>query len=223
MSNRLPDHLRVRARKIARHEFGHYVTARLMGFRVGQVSIELTGEFEGQRGETAINLTNNLHSLDDARSYLERRVLVLYAGAISEVLPLNRSSNFDNEEAINIFNNPGLGAEQDRTKVVELIHALRNISYTTTDISDEAATQANLSELTDRLWKKATELVHEYASTIGGLADNLAGQVTGLKQRAVLTASYLDSLAGVKTLQAISYLPITSSLPTNSAQTLPLP
>jgi hypothetical protein len=196
----LPDHLRRLAQRVAQHEMGHYVVARALGFRTGDVSIELTGPVDGHRGTAAVTLPQALRSLDDLRSYLERRVIVLYAGGAAETLPGPGAPTrtVDIEQAIKVIQNPGMGAEQDHAKARELIHTLRNVGRPDTDLGDEAAVQAELTALDQRLFTRAVELVEANADTIVGLASNLAARVPAIRSLVTLLAADLEALPAVR-------------------------
>jgi hypothetical protein len=196
----LPDHLQRLARRVAQHEMGHYVVARALGFRTGDVSIEIIGPMDGHRGAAAVVLPKEVRSMDELRIYLERRVLVLYAGGAAETLPSQGApiKTVDLEQAVKVIQNPGLGAEQDHAKARELIHVLRNISRPDTDVGDDATVQAQLDELDKKLFNRAIELVEANADVIIGLAGNLAGRVQTTKSIVTLTAAYLEALPGVQ-------------------------
>jgi len=196
MPQTLPDHLRDLARRVAQHEMGHYVVARLMGFRTGDVSIELTGLMGGHQGRAALELPTATGSLDQVADYLRRRVIVLYAGGIAEALPAygSPSKSVDVDKAIEIIRNPIHGAEQDHAKATELIHVLRNIAKHDTDAVDGRTVQAELDELDGQLFSRAVQLVEEHADAVLGLAGNLAARVTAIKSPAIITATELKRL-----------------------------
>ncbi len=202
----LPDHLRRLAGRVAQHEMGHYVVARALGFRTGDVSIEILGPIDGHRGTAALTLPEPIGSIDELCTYLERRVIVLYAGGTAETLPGPGSptKKVDVEEAVRIIRNPGQGAEQDHAKARELVHVLRNASMPKSDVSDDVKTQSELDELDARLFSRAVELVEENAETIIGLAGNLAGRVKAPKTKVTLDAAYLEGLQGVQQIARVS-------------------
>lgn len=198
----LPEHLRQIAASVARHEMGHYVIARALGFMTGDVILEIR-EPVGHRGAAEIILQASIKSLEDVRLYLERRVIVLYAGALAETLPYIASptKRVDIKRALEILNTNGQGAEQDYAKVRELIHALRNISHPDTDLADDGAIQADLYEVNDKLFYRAVELVETLAETITGLGQNLADRVEEIGKVVKLEAVYLEDLPCMKTIE----------------------
>ncbi len=210
----LPDHLRRLARRVAQHEMGHYVVARALGFRTGDVSIEIIGPIDGHHGTAAVTLPEPIGSIEELCTYLERRVIVLYAGGAAETLPGQGSptKKVDAEEAVKIIRNPGQGAEQDHAKARELIHVLRNASTPKSDVSDDAKIQGELDELDAKLFSRAVELVEENAETIIGLAGNLAGRVQAPKTKVKLDAAYLEGLQGVRQITQASPLKATNGM-----------
>lgn len=205
MKNGLPDHLRRLAVDVAKHEMGHYVVSKALGFGTGDVSLEITGLVDGHRGGADITLPTRLATQGDVESYLRRRVQVLYAGALAESLPENLiGGKVDNARAIEIIRG-GHGAEQDHAKARELVHLIRNIRQTTAHPGDEEAVQAELTALDEELWAQATCLVELHADMIVGLACNLANRVQALKQKVVWAGSEIDSLPPVA--QFLSTLP----------------
>jgi hypothetical protein len=202
----LPDHLRRLAVRVAQHEMGHYVVARALGFRTGDVSIEIIGPIDGHHGTAAVTLPEPIVSIDELCTYLERRVIVLYAGGAAEALAGcgSPTKKVDVEEAVKIIRNPGQGAEQDHAKARELIHVLRNVSMPESDTSDDAKTQSELDEIDAKLFSRAVELVEENAETIIGLAGNLADRVNAPKTKVKLDAAYLEGLQGVQQIAQAS-------------------
>lgn len=209
MAQSLPEHLRDLARRVAQHEFGHYVVARALGFQTGDVSIELTGPIAGNRGQAAVTLQTPTGSLDLAVDYLSRRVIVLYSGAVAEALPRygSPSKSVDIDSAIEIIRNPALGAEQDHAKARELIQVLRNIKHSDTDPEDGGRTQSELDKLDEQLFGRAVELVEAHVDTILGLAGNLSVRVIEMKVPFVITAAELESLPSVQKIVVVPTFP----------------
>ena len=201
MNSGLPRHLRELARTVAQHEMGHYVVARLLGFRTSDVSLELTGQINGHRGEAAVILGEPIRTLEEAGCYLRRRIQVLYAGALAETLPPRQSptKGANVEEAIRILTTPGNGAEQDFAKARELIQMLRNIKHPEDAIDDDEL-QQQLAAINDQLWGSAVNLVQEHDELIVGLAMNLADRVKRINERIVISASELERIPALKEL-----------------------
>lgn len=197
----LVHHIRQLAARVAQHEMGHYVIARALGFRTGDVSIMITRP-NGHYATSAITLPEAIESIEDLRVYLERRIIVLYAGALAETLsgPGSPEKNVNIDKAREILENPNQGGEQDHAKVRELVHVLRNVSHPSTNLSDEKELQTELNELNGRLFNRAAELVEDLAETIIGLGCNLANRVKAQGEVVKLTANYLEALPGVQNI-----------------------
>jgi len=88
--------------------------------------------------------------------------------------------------------------------VRELTQVLRNIRYSGTNLSDEDALQAELDELSDRLFSRAAELVEKLAKTITGLGGNLASRVEAQGTVVTLEAVYLEDLPGVQQIVPVT-------------------
>jgi hypothetical protein len=73
------------ATDVVRHEFGHLITAKVLGFTTGP--IELKEKSAGAQLE--LNVTHA--TLEDVATYIEKRIQVLYAGAIAECLNKNNT------------------------------------------------------------------------------------------------------------------------------------
>ncbi|HEY1943499.1 MAG TPA: hypothetical protein VGH40_15405 [Roseiarcus sp.] len=204
MNAALPSYLRDTALRVSRHEMGHYVIARLLGFRTGDVSIQIDGP-SAHRGEASLTLPQRLSSLEDVQLYLRKRMAVLCAGALAETLPPRQSpkeNKVDLEEAKQIFATEGKGAEQDFAKYRELVHLLCNIQHgrEADGVDVDSVAQERIDSTTDDVWRYAIQLVNDNADLINDLAANLANRVKNIKERAVLTAADLDNIKAVREL-----------------------
>lgn len=198
-------HHRERALTVAQHEMGHYVLAKVMGFGTGGVTVELTG-FNGSRGASAIYLDQPVSDLDGVVNYLERRVLVLFAGALAEALsPIHiPKKGIDQPKASEIFLGPNLGADDDHSKVREALRLLRNIQHRSQCGEEEVEQQ--IREIANRLWARASELVERFEDTIVGLAG-------ALSQRLVSGGPLSLSITGSMSESLLSGLPSVKELP----------
>lgn len=199
---KLQSHHKVRARQVAQHEMAHYVVARAVGFRTGDVSIKITGH-SGHHGAATIFLAQPVGSLEDVASFLERRVLVLCAGALGETLSASHvpERGVNGAEAVKIIRG-GMGAEQDHAKAREAISLLRNIQNPGTCGEDEI--QAQLDEIDQRLWSRATELVELFESTIAGVAGALLERLEFVDIAATFSADYLEDIPAIKEIPSLA-------------------
>lgn len=202
MAIELPSHLRDTARALAQHEMGHYVVGRVLGYRTGEVSIELV-DWNHYRGGAAIFLAEGLRG-GSVRDYLERRVQVLYAGAQAQTLRRNLpDSKVDEEAAIEIIENPTQGAEQDHAKTRELINIIRNIRHPNTPLPNDDEVNQQLKVISNDLWGRTKDLVDAHANVIVGLAQNLSDRVKRTKQLVQISADELQDLPAVLALSQV--------------------
>ena len=110
---------------------GHYVVARLLGFRTSDVSLEIIGPINGHRGEAAVILGEPMRTLEEVGCYLRRRIQVLYAGALAETLPPRQSptKGVNAEEAMTIIELPETAQTGHLPKLGSLFSMLRNIKH----------------------------------------------------------------------------------------------
>src|ERR1700730_2598824 len=102
---------------ILRHEAGHLVAGKLLGFETGL--IRLTEKDAGAE----ITLTPRLPDIAAIVDYIQRRVIVLYAGVASEAL---RGKTINQEQALNDYSNE-IGMN-DFAKIRELLLLLAGIN-----------------------------------------------------------------------------------------------
>ncbi|HDS1721715.1 peptidase M41 [Pseudomonas putida] len=200
----IPDHHRTRARPIAQHEMGHYVIAKALGFCTGEVSLTLIG-FDGHRGEATLYLYEPFETVPQIRSYLEKRILVLFAGSIAETLPPIQipTRGVDQEKAQTIMLGPT--AENDYGKARELVAMLRNILHPdTSDLSDSSDQKM---QIINRLWDRAVELVEQHDELIVGLASSLVASMKPAQERETYKGTLSEELlAGLPSLQDLQVI-----------------
>jgi ATP-dependent Zn protease len=212
MLKKMPTAIREHALQIANHEMGHYVVARALGFETGDVTLKVTMDLRHQAGASII-LTRSISSIEEMKEHLEGRLIVLFAGAMSQTLSAKHSARklVDKSKATTILNGE-LGAEQDYAKVRELRQLLRNISYPDTDPASSERITAELKEITDRVWLRTQQLVEELADTITGLGAALVDGMVIVEQwgrpadtyEAVLTRETLERLQPVQAIPSLS-------------------
>ncbi|WP_237884649.1 peptidase M41 [Pseudomonas sp. PGPR40] len=208
----MPAALRDYALQIANHEMGHYVVARALGFETGDVTLKVTMVLT-HHGGASITLTRSISSIEAMKEHLERRMMVLFAGAMAQTLPAKHSpeKRVDKSKAAAILKGE-FGAEQDYAKIRELRHLLRNIAYPDTDPASSERITAELKEITDRVWSRTQQIVEALADTITGLAGLLVERMVIVEQwgrpadtyEVVLTGEMLEGLRPVQAIPALS-------------------
>ena len=206
---RIQQHHRERARTLAQHEMGHYVLARVMGFRTGEVTLELIGD-TGHKGGSAIFLDQPTNDIDALANYLKRRIIVLFAGVLAETLPprydtQNRGVN--QSRASEIFHSPFLGAVQDNARVSEALMLLRNVQSRTP--CSEKEVDREMTEIGNLMWARAISLVEQFEDVIVGVAARLTQdlQIVGPVWSQTISASLSEEdLAGIPNLQMLPLL-----------------
>ena len=187
MQSNNPD-LKARAQRVARHECGHYIVARALGFATGFCSVTINFP-NGHKGEAETTLPTALRSISDIDAYLVRRVKVLYAGSLAEALD---ASGIDEKQAlINIRT----GGEQDHAKARELIHIIRDLRHPDTTTEDS---QPELDAIELELWNGAADIVIAERDIIEGLGKRLASEVKDYETRAMLSADVIDALPSIQ-------------------------
>nr|WP_314530094.1 peptidase M41 [uncultured Pseudomonas sp.] len=206
MTSKLPPVVRERALQIAHHEMGHYVVARALGFATGGVTLSVTMDLRHQGG-ASITLVRPIVSMQDMKTHLEARVMVLMAGAMGQTLSSTNpvTKRVAKSEAVAILKG-AQGAEQDYAKVRELQYLLRNIAFPETDPASSDQVAVQLKVITDDLWARTQKIVEELAETITGLAGVLVDGMALVEQwgrpadtyEVVLTAAMLERLGLVR-------------------------
>lgn len=172
--------------RVGRHEAGHYVVARALGFRVGGLSITFIDTTGAYRAGSEVTLPTNLPTILDVSDYLRRRVKVLYAGVLSEAMT---NGEIDGDKALEYIR---AGGADDHSKVRELVNVLRSIEHGETQTDAEA--QLQLDKLDNELWNAAADIVVAEREAIEGLAHRLASEVKAIGVLHEIPKSELDAL-----------------------------
>jgi hypothetical protein len=182
--------------QIARHEIGHMIAARAHGFKTGICSMRVM--FSGganpisHHGTSEIILIEPLPSLSDLTDYLERRIQVLYAGALAE--SLQEDGKVDVEYAIEELKNGG--ATQDFKLASELQWIIRNIKHPVESTHEEARIQA--AEIQTPLWASTIQFVEKHKDLIIGFANRLACSLTHFDQLVTLSEQEIETTPAMK-------------------------
>ena len=165
LDNKLPEYLFEKAQSVLKHELGHHIVARELGFKVGgiQAKVFLGG---GHDGEATIELPTPLRAKEDIVDYLQRRVQVLFAGVLAQQLQPNGVVEVASARDDEFVKNNG---SQDFAKARELTHLLRDILYP--DDQTESEIQGHLTEIWEDLITRAVRIVEECHEMIEGLGN----------------------------------------------------
>jgi len=200
----LPQQYRERVQTIAQHEMGHYIASRHFGFRTGNVSVQVDGLTSGHRGEATIELNVPIRSIAEVDEYLCRRIIILYAGALSEPLftgaPVKKLGKPEQRKAVDIIRDPQSGGHVDHAKIRELRAVLRNVRFPDTPADALDTILEELDTLDKELWGRAIELVEQYYMTICGLAGNLTQRMTQMREKVTISAAELEALPAIQAI-----------------------
>ncbi|TWB38028.1 zinc metalloprotease [Nitrospirillum pindoramense] len=198
-----------RFRKVAQHEFGHYVMARALGFKTTGISV-LIEDSGGYHGTSSITLSESFNSTDDLLAYVRRRAIVLFAGAVAEALPgLTAEQNLvDQSEACKIIDAVDRGAKEDNAKAQEYFHLMRNFYYPDTEPNDQNSVERELKWMCNRTFIDAVNIVNDNADRITKLTDIAFAQSAKTPKFFRLGASELEAMPLVKTIERVKLLEI---------------
>lgn len=99
-------------KSMVRHEFGHYISAKSLGFIVTEVSLN------EKTAHCAIDLIPVIGDIKSLRLYLEKRIQVLLSGSCAEAFD---NTNFNGEKYCKLLDTT---AKNDFSKMSEILRVL---------------------------------------------------------------------------------------------------
>ncbi|QOV28832.1 hypothetical protein INT50_09090 [Vibrio diabolicus] len=187
---KISPYIRNKLRKIGQHEVAHYLAARILGFEVGSVSLKVTDMGGGHEAGSVIKLYCGLSDVSEILTYLENRIVVLYAGVLGESL---ENGEVDNDYALEQLNK---GGKSDFDKVRELLQVLNNIKSPNAEDEDDA--NQSLDIINNELWNKAAKLVGEEHAIITGLGNRIASEINSVGDEFTLSHEEIDQLPSIQ-------------------------
>jgi hypothetical protein len=179
-----------RATIVARHESGHLIVARSYGFSTGD--IKLTTE----EGGAVVELQPSVPTVDKIVEYLEKRIVVLYAGSLAESLVQKK---VDGPKAIKFLNST---AKNDYAKVRELARVLAGIAHP--NVGRDEFEKA-LADNDSRLFNDAAKLIEGNYDVIFDLTQFFARTYVRSKANPfVLTGKEVDTFLADKKIKNIT-------------------
>jgi hypothetical protein len=144
-----------------RHECGHLVVARSLGFPTAGIHLSPT------KAGAGIDLQLSFKTIDDVLEFIEKRVQVLYAGSLAESLSRNKIQ-FEVADKLLMST-----AANDFAKVRELVRMWVGLKHP--DVT-ESKFEEKLTKANDRFYNKAAKLVESNADLIVDLAIFVMGE-----------------------------------------------
>ena len=189
----IPEQLNAFVSQKCRHEYGHYIAARVLGFRTGNVTFRLTSENGDHVGTSEVMVHMPLIETAALIDYLERRVVVLFSGGMAET-PF--SEDIGGEYLEDVLSKGG--GESDSAKITELVEL--HLNLTATDAMEASARCSARTILMKRLRRRSEDIVRAEYSLIAALAAEHAGRMTEVSRGWAwgFTAEDLDAMALIK-------------------------
>jgi hypothetical protein len=189
----------VKLRAMVRHEFGHVVAAKLLGFTTGSVTVTVV---DGQldEGRSEITLTPIFKDLKAVAEYAQRRIQVLYAGTGAEAFDGKETDGIRAEELLKTT------AKNDHAKIRELLRIVAAIRH------PGVIDYQKLGELTTMvdtgLRLKSGDIVEQHGGLIVDLTEFFIKQMKKRSLGATFTlpSAEIDSFPGVASLPAQSWI-----------------
>jgi hypothetical protein len=176
---------------LARHEIGHYVIARVLGFETGSIKLKVLDFHGAHNGHSSSEPRRSLYSVDDVIKYSEDRIQVLFAGALAQSLS---NGKIDDRAAVDVLEKGG--GQNDFAKARELIRLIRNLRYPA--VTYNADVQRGLDEINNDLWARTIALVEKDHHIICGLGDRISAELKYVGEEFELTEEELESLRSIR-------------------------
>ena len=168
---------------VIRHEVGHWVVAKLLGFQVGEIKIHIKQNHLGiyHEAHSHIDLHPVLKSLNDVEQFLLSRVSILWAGVMFQ-------TESDKRKIEDILATDGVS---DNNKLRELCYIIRGIRFPD-DTSQENELE-QIQSIYDECWGNAALIHNENEDAINALVGEINNKVINSNHPYIFTPETLES------------------------------
>ena len=159
---------------VIRHELGHWLAAKKLGFCVGDIGITIHENFSGfgYAGTANILPCHKIDDIEDLKNYLRNRIAILFSGVLSQVM-IKDEAEISSRLVEKLLASDGA---DDNSKIIELTHILRGVLYSD-NMSSEMEIQQR-SEIMSSCWELACSNLEEYKDLIDFLLNEIGKCVT---------------------------------------------
>jgi len=178
--------LRWYVEQIARHELGHAVAAKLLGFKVNGITLQLTAANGDHVATTSLDLSTRSTNIADAMNYVEKRVIILMSGAMAEGESV--------AHLMNTFYPAFDDASFDRQKCDELLQLYLNVKNT------EAGTRS--SDYPSHLISATHNLVRANHAAIVRMATKMAELLQDFGQKVIWSGEQVGEMFAVEGIKS---------------------
>lgn len=174
--------------ELAKHEAGHYVVGRTLGFDVGGISLKMLDAHGGHSGTSTILLSVPTKGIEEVVSYLRKRLAVLYAGVVAQVTV---DGVPDQNRFVACLKQ---GAAGDKSKADELLNVLRNVICQS---ESKEKFESELTNLETEAIQQALEIIVSAKSCVDNIAALLASRVKTIGQEYTVSRAEIEQLPTV--------------------------
>lgn len=176
-------------RKVLRHELGHWLVARKVGFDTGDITITIRQQSQAhlplQEGDSWVNPAPVIKNIGDLTLYLEDRISVLYAGLAAQTHGLELDS-------VELGRIQEQDAATDLRIIRELVPILRGTLHGPR-VDQETFSNECLEALTP-LWERTQKLIAILYPKLDWMADQMGKKVISSNRTYVFTLRDLEAL-----------------------------
>ena len=152
-------------KEVIYHELGHWTLAKTLGFRVGNIKLEI---YKDQKSNYWHNASSeifpqpHIQNNEELDEYLVNRICVLQAGVASQLL-------ISSESVDSLFKDSG---KDDHSKIQELLFILRGIRFTKEQITVKNELKQK-QVITDECWSKVVNILNNNENKIKYIASKI--------------------------------------------------